>query len=208
MLTALLVVGGCGDTRGPTAVGPPDVYEREIQAWVETPEVQALDPRSLRQVEGMSHAYQVSGSLLEATNRADVAVLGAVERTRFWRDVTITRIRVERVAKGAVPDVITVVQLASLRPGDAFHDPTLRTYGAMIVLDTTEPTLFAGDRAVLFLEEEERFRADIGPAYRIQPWTGMRTVDGRVQPLATCQFREDVEGDAADDVMDRIKAYV
>lgn len=208
VIVLLCGLGACADSDGEAvAPVPTDAYVREVRAWVETPEVQALDPRTLERVESFSHAMEVSTSLLEATNRADAAALGTVERTRFWRDVTITRIRVERVAKGTVPDVVTVVQLAGLRPGGAFRDPTLRMFGAVLATDSTEQTLLAGDRAVLFLDEDEQFRADIGPAYRLQPRTSLRIGHGRTEPLEACPFFRDVEGDAAADVLDRIAAY-
>lgn len=183
-------------------------FQERLMAWVETPEVQALDPRELPKSGLLVSKVEGYKSLLEATNRADLAVLGTVERTRFWRYFTLARVRVERTAKGHAPDVVTVVLGSGVRPGvGSLGDPARRTEGAVLAVDDSEPQLFPGDRAILLLNEEA-VEPGIGTVYNIRPWSGGFGVrDGRVTANQWCEFAADVSGDDAGDVMDRIEAY-
>lgn len=185
-------------------------FDDRFSAWVASPEVQALDPRTLPQVGTLAQWAVGDGSLLEAVNKADVAVLGTVERTRFRGWSTLTRFRVERVAKGASPATIVVVQ-NGVRPGESFEVPGHRTDGAQIAADEAVPFLAPGDRAVLLLNEldaRERQALAVDRAYTIRPWSGeFRVAGGRIRAVAGCDFADDVDGESAAALLDRVKRY-
>lgn len=195
-----------------------DEFQAKYAAWLESDYVKALDlksvPRLEQRDETMSPSY---GSLEEATDNADLAVLGVVENVDFVPYGIVTEFQVERTAKGEPLETVTVFQGSKLYPDQDFKTATLRSA-------PSSPVLVEGDRAVLLLEEAPPAMQDAAndtptggassvqasrPVYRIQDWSGNYKVEkGKVKTVKAEQNKvRDVEGKSEKDVMDRIEGH-
>jgi hypothetical protein len=220
--------GACGDLYVPPTFDPdaPQIlgaqpplsnFDRGYAAWLRSPEVRSLsraDLAGLRRFETFGDGPGGWPNFECAVDRAEVVVVGTVERLHYLPDRTLTDFRVERIAKGQVPTVISLLQYSSLFPekgqfpSGPFGSPTIQD-------EPGAPLLLAGDRALLLLD-----RTRLGPEikrlvpnadaerirYTTQDQSGQYLItDGRAQALATNPIR-DVDGRTEQQLFDRARA--
>lgn len=139
------------------------------------------------------------GSFEEATDHADLVILGHVINVRASGFDTETTFAVERSAKGtSAPVTITIVQAGGLRPDNNYDQP------AYLAFSEASPFLFAGDRAILLVSRSPVREG----AYYIQAFSGeYPSTGGRVHSVKGNKFN-DVDNSTEGDLMDRADRHV
>ena len=168
---------------------------KQYAEWVQSDFVQSQDLGSLAQYPLLADYPAGSNSLEDAVDQADLAVLGSVKHVAPGTPI-VTMFRIERIAKGAAPNVITIIQNGGIRTdGDYKH--------AVLAFDRSTPMLLTGDRAVLLLQHDPSDKNH----YTIQHFSGeYRSSAGRVTSVKGNGFH-DVDGMSEKDLIDRIKKH-
>jgi hypothetical protein len=201
--------GGRPPKPGPSDPMPPDQRDayyrgleddadKKYQAWLQSDFVKSLDLRSLPQTFLNIDPAAGYNSLEEASDHADMVVLGQVVSVKTGPQ-TETTFRVERTAKGSAASTISITQSGGIRPGADLDHPV------MAVSEFT-PMLLPGDRAVLLLERADKE----GPGHlRIQNFSGEYRSDSARKVRSTHGNKfHDVDGMSESAIMDRIQTHV
>lgn len=193
-----------------------DDFHKRFNEWVQSDAVQSLDPRTLPQEEILASYEDGYEKLEDAVDHADAAVLGTVESLKFVGYQTVTKIRVDRSAKGPAEEVITVIQQSGVRQGVSGIDSPDAVDEAKLGVSPAAPFLFKGDRVILLLEQipketvsaESEKMAGTAGVFLIQSFSGTyRSENGQIktEPLNPVS---DAKGVDENLLMDRIEAHV
>lgn len=199
-----------GTTKPPVAVPDPDcgltdeekhakhtaasnAFFTRLGEWFKSDYVRGLDPKPLPRYDSLGGHTPGEPSLAKAVRKADLAVLGTVTAARFVHGHLVSSFRVERIAKGRAPELVTVRQDHGVRPEEGFTS-------ASMIVEPNAPVLLPGDRAVLLLTEEK-------DGYGIGVYSGAyASSGGKVRATEGNSFRGEVDGLTEDELMDRIEA--
>lgn len=187
--------------------GPPDDAQKAAEkayfdryfTWLDSPEAQALDVRSLPRAL-LTAEFKPSEPTLEvAIARSDVIVHGEAIQYSFGSWGSSMTLKVEAVLKGKAGSAITVSLPGGPQPKNLEFTDVLLAEGE------ASPILLPGDRAMLLLQ-----RSADGADFSVQAYSGQYRIDSsdKVSALPGNTFGRTVAGMNITDFVGTIRQHV
>jgi hypothetical protein len=177
-----------------------DAFWNRYTEWVRDQNATGRDPKTYPVLESLATAAQPPLTLDDSVAAADLVVVGEVGTLEFRETAdAIVSIRVDETLKGDAVQSVNVVTPSHLMPQDG------ESWDPAVVEVPAFPTLYPGDRVVLFLQ---RTLSD-PDTFTPQPWTGIyRNDEGNLIPAPDGPFVETLRDTSVDDFVDDVKRHV
>lgn len=171
-------------------------FEERLEAWRAAFDASTLDLSALPRADMLILYGSPPETIPAAAAAADVIVSGVVTAIQPGHGGSHATFAVDRSAKGAVGETLTLVQ--------GGFAPTSDWKGVLIGDRPGAPTLLPGDRAILLLTWEPS-----SEGYMAEPSVGTyRIVDGIAKPLPESPFEAELKGLSESALLDLFRQHV